>query len=783
MSGVQAGGKLGKYEIRGTLGRGAMGVVYDGWDPIIARRVAIKTVKIPDASDAEAVEELARFRREAQAAGRLTHPNIVGVYDYGEDGDVAYIVMEFVDGPTLKSLLEKQERLALPEILRVMEDVLTGLGFSHARGIVHRDIKPANVMLTKEGQAKIADFGIARIESSSMTQAGTVMGTPAYMSPEQFMGQTVDARTDLYSAGVLLYQLLTGERPFEGGMTAIMHKALNTEPPKPSQISVTSPAAMDAVVARAMAKRPEQRFPNAEAFAVAMRQAAAAPAVAGMGDEADATMVSAPPRAAAPRPAPARPAAAAAPTPASANRGPKQGGTPVAPIAAGVVLAAALGGAGYWWFALRPGEAPTTPAVVATAPPAPPGPAVLPPPTTPDPAPTPQPFAPAPAVQPPVATPAPVAPAPAVAPPPVVQAPVATPAPAVQPPVPTPAPAVQPPIVAAPAPQPQPQPQPPPQAPVVQAPAPQPPPVVAQPQPQPQPRPQPPPVATPTPQPQVASPPVQQAAPAQPAPKPEVQPPAPTTPGPLALAPVAPPPVTPPPVTQPQPAVLPLAAQVRNALAAALPTLSCSLVSGTVTADRVTVRGVVGRGAPERALRDNVTSVSGSIPRDWRVNSFDAPFCSALDALRPAAQPFGSGGLLQVSLANNATRLRDGELVTVALTAPDFPAYVMVSFLVHDGTLAHLHPTPTDPARALPPGSTLRLGDPSIGGPAWAVGPPYGSDMIIAIASSAPLFDRPRPDDEDTAAYLRDLRAAIAAARARGVRLAADAWVLETVPR
>jgi serine/threonine-protein kinase len=244
------GSRLGKYELRGTLGRGAMGVVYDGWDPIIARRVAIKTVKVPDPTDAEAMEELARFRREAQAAGRLTHPNIVGVYDYGEDGDIAYIVMEFVDGPTLKSLLEKQERMALPEVARVMEDVLAGLAFSHARGIVHRDIKPANVMLSSDGRGKIADFGIARIESSSMTQAGTVMGTPAYMSPEQFMGQTVDARTDIYSCGVLLYQLLTGERPFEGGMTAIMHKALNTEPPKPSDLSVTAPPALDAVVAR-----------------------------------------------------------------------------------------------------------------------------------------------------------------------------------------------------------------------------------------------------------------------------------------------------------------------------------------------------------------------------------------------------------------------------------------------------------------------------------------------------------------------------------------------------
>ena len=203
---------LGKYEIKRPLGRGAMGTVYEGWDPIIARRVAIKTVRLPDHSDdAETQEALTRFRREAQAAGRLTHPNIVGVFDYGETNDLAYIVMEFVDGPPLKNVLDKQERFALPDVIRVMDDLLTGLQFSHDRGVVHRDIKPANVMLTSAGQAKIADFGIARIESSSMTQAGTLLGTPAYMSPEQFMGQVVDARTDIYSAGVLLYQLLTGD--------------------------------------------------------------------------------------------------------------------------------------------------------------------------------------------------------------------------------------------------------------------------------------------------------------------------------------------------------------------------------------------------------------------------------------------------------------------------------------------------------------------------------------------------------------------------------------------
>jgi serine/threonine-protein kinase len=195
---------LGKYEVKRTLGKGAMGVVYEGWDPIIARRVAIKTVRVPDTQDDPETEEaLARFRREAQAAGRLTHPNIVGVFDYGEVGGIAYIVMEYVDGPSVKSLVDKQERFAIADTMRIMTDLLNGLQFSHARGVVHRDIKPANVMLTMDGQAKIADFGIARIESSSMTQAGTVLGTPAYMSPEQFMGQVVDSRTDIYSSGVV----------------------------------------------------------------------------------------------------------------------------------------------------------------------------------------------------------------------------------------------------------------------------------------------------------------------------------------------------------------------------------------------------------------------------------------------------------------------------------------------------------------------------------------------------------------------------------------------------
>ena len=266
---------LGKYEIRRQLGRGAMGVVYEGWDPVIERRVAIKTVHLPDADDDETAEEIARFRREAQAAGRLTHPNIVGVFDYGETSDVAYIVMEYVDGPPLKDLLDEKKQLPLERIVAIMRDLLAGLQFSHERGVVHRDIKPANLMLTSGGQAKIADFGIARIESSSMTQLGTVMGTPAFMSPEQFLGSGVTSRSDIYSSGVLLYQMLAGERPFKGNFSTIQQLALNTEPQWPSERSPAAPPAFDAVVKRAMARKPEDRFATAAEFALAIRAAAA----------------------------------------------------------------------------------------------------------------------------------------------------------------------------------------------------------------------------------------------------------------------------------------------------------------------------------------------------------------------------------------------------------------------------------------------------------------------------------------------------------------------------
>ena len=269
-------GTIGKYEIRGLLGRGSMGAVHEGWDPLIGRRVAIKTILLAEddaggSSRSASLGSAARFRREAQAAGRLLHPNVVGVFDYVETGCSAYLVMEFVDGRTLSAWLAQNTRQPLPEVLRVMDDILAGLSYCHASGVIHRDIKPSNIMLTREGRAKIADFGIARVDNTNLTQTGMVAGTAAYMSPEQFSGSQVDARSDIYACGVMLYSMLTGERPYAGtGLTDIMYKVLTTEAPSPSGVAGV-PQAFDAVIKQAMAKLPEDRFQSASAFAAALR--------------------------------------------------------------------------------------------------------------------------------------------------------------------------------------------------------------------------------------------------------------------------------------------------------------------------------------------------------------------------------------------------------------------------------------------------------------------------------------------------------------------------------
>jgi len=274
--------KLGKYEVRREVGRGGMSIVYEGFDPLISRRVALKTFLTGPQEGGASDGLLARMRREAQAAGRLSHPHIVAVYDYGEESladasgvvrSSAYIAMEYIDGRSLDSYLASQERFALPQTLRIMSQLLDALGYSHSHGVVHRDIKPANIMLLPDGTVKVADFGIARIESSTLTQMGTVLGSPAYMSPEQFMGQTVDARSDLYSAGVVLYQLLTGELPFSGSFSTVMHRVLNEQASPPSALNVQVSTSLDPIVRKAMAKRPEERYQSASEFQEALERA------------------------------------------------------------------------------------------------------------------------------------------------------------------------------------------------------------------------------------------------------------------------------------------------------------------------------------------------------------------------------------------------------------------------------------------------------------------------------------------------------------------------------
>ena len=265
---------LGKYEVRREIGRGAMGVVYEGYDPLIKRSVALKVIRADQLAGEEAGNVIARFRREAQAAGRLSHPNIVSIYDFGEDNGVWYIAMEFVKGRELKEFFEGNERFTIADIVRIMSQMLNALDYSHRQGVIHRDIKPANVFVMADGSVKVADFGIAHIESSNLTQVGTVLGTPSYMSPEQIMGLPIDGRSDLFSAGVILYQFLTGERPFAGSATTTMQKVLKEDPLPPSSLNVQAPVAMDGVVRKALAKRPDERYQTAPEFANAVRTAA-----------------------------------------------------------------------------------------------------------------------------------------------------------------------------------------------------------------------------------------------------------------------------------------------------------------------------------------------------------------------------------------------------------------------------------------------------------------------------------------------------------------------------
>ena len=271
--------QLGRYDLVRVLGKGAMGIVYEGLDPKLHRKVAIKTILKGHLDDDDASKEYSmRFMREAQAVARLNHPHIVQVYDFGEEQNVAYIVMEFIKGKELKNFFDANERFELKEAVRIMCELLDALDFAHEAGIVHRDIKPANVMLDGQARVKLADFGVARVQddrsAAEKTQAGTMVGTPAYMSPEQITGGSVDRRTDIFSAGIILYQFLTGEKPFTGsGAWTIAKKIIQDHPPLPSSINQTISPLFDNVVNKALSKTVEGRYQTAREFGAALKRA------------------------------------------------------------------------------------------------------------------------------------------------------------------------------------------------------------------------------------------------------------------------------------------------------------------------------------------------------------------------------------------------------------------------------------------------------------------------------------------------------------------------------
>jgi serine/threonine-protein kinase len=272
--------RIGRYDIECVLGEGAMGVVYEGTDTRLHRKVAIKTI-LKSALDSDSAKDYSmRFAREAQAVARLNHPNIVQVFDFAEEGDVAYIVMELVRGRELKTFFDAKERFELKEIVHIVGELCEALHFAHEAGIIHRDIKPANVMIDAQGRVKLTDFGVARIVDpdrtvSDKTQAGTVVGTPAYMSPEQIQGLTLDRRSDIFSAGVILYEFLCGGKPYTGsGAWAIAKKILNEDPAPPSSRNPALSPLFDAVVSKALARDVNQRFQTARQLGYALQRAA-----------------------------------------------------------------------------------------------------------------------------------------------------------------------------------------------------------------------------------------------------------------------------------------------------------------------------------------------------------------------------------------------------------------------------------------------------------------------------------------------------------------------------
>jgi len=263
--------KIGRFDVVSEIGRGAMGVVYDAVDPMLERVVAIKTINMAlDPGEMENYEK--RFTTEARAAGGLNHPNIVTIYDIGRSGDLAYMAMEFLEGRELKDLMDARE-LTVDRALDIAAQVADGLAYAHERDVVHRDIKPANIMILRDGRVKITDFGIAHMRNAEVrTQTGVVLGSPRYISPEQVLGKRGDARADIFSLGVIIYEMVTGQAPFSGhDINSLMLQIVNFNPPPPSTVNPSLPARLDLIIAKALAKKPDERYAGSAELAADLR--------------------------------------------------------------------------------------------------------------------------------------------------------------------------------------------------------------------------------------------------------------------------------------------------------------------------------------------------------------------------------------------------------------------------------------------------------------------------------------------------------------------------------
>jgi serine/threonine-protein kinase len=274
-NGLPAGSaNFGRYQVLEAIGQGAMGMVYKGLDPAIDRPVALKTIRLDNIVNSSEMHELKeRLDREAKAAGQLSHPNIVTIYDVGEEQSMQYIAMEFLDGNTLEALIDNKQQWDYKTLCKLMIQICEALDFAHERGIVHRDIKPANIMMLDGDRVKVMDFGIARLDQSNMTQSGVALGTPNYISPEQLKGQGIDRRSDIFSLGVVFYEMLTQQKPFKGDtISALIYSILHTNPPAPSEINLEVPRIFDKIVAKALAKDPDLRFQTSREMADILRK-------------------------------------------------------------------------------------------------------------------------------------------------------------------------------------------------------------------------------------------------------------------------------------------------------------------------------------------------------------------------------------------------------------------------------------------------------------------------------------------------------------------------------